>query len=238
MQPNRQHVLTAKLRGAEVIVGNFVRAPKQVPATPAITVEGRPIGGGVKRVFDLVIASLILIAISPALALIALLVRLESAGPAIFRQERVGFAGEKFKIWKFRTMSVVEDGGAVVQARRADPRITKLGNFLRRTSLDELPQLVNVIRGEMSLIGPRPHAVSHDDYFATVAPVYVQRRKARPGITGLAQVSGYRGPTETIEAIEQRSVRDVQYVDTWSFAADMMIFWKTAVVVWTDKRAF
>jgi putative colanic acid biosynthesis UDP-glucose lipid carrier transferase len=197
-----------------------------------------PVGGAAKRIFDLVLAALILVAILPVLVAIAIAVRLETRGPAIFRQERVGFAGKRFKIWKFRTMTCVEDGSEVLQARRADSRITRLGAFLRQTSLDETPQLVNVLCGDMSLIGPRPHAVTHDNYFAVVAPSYAQRRRARPGITGLAQVLGYRGPTETVEAVQKRSEQDVRYVETWSFVRDIGLFWKTLVVVWTDKRAF
>jgi putative colanic acid biosynthesis UDP-glucose lipid carrier transferase len=197
-----------------------------------------PTGGRVKRAFDVVVSLVLLVVLLPLLALIALLVCLDSPGPAFFRQDRIGFAGRSFRIWKFRTMRCAEDGEEVVQARRADGRITRLGAFLRRASLDEIPQLINVLMGDMSLIGPRPHAVLHDNEFTAIAAHYPERRRARPGITGLAQVRGFRGPTETVESVVLRTDMDVQYVRTWSFLGDLRIMLMTAWVVLANRNVF
>ncbi len=190
-----------------------------------------PIGGWSKRAFDILVASAALIVLAPLLALIAIAVRIDSPGQSIFRQERGGINGRTFLIWKFRTMSVMENRG-VVQARHHDARITRLGAFLRRSSWDELPQLVNVLMGDMSIIGPRPHALEHDIQFEKVDPRYPQRKRARPGITGLAQVSGCRGPTETEEKIRARTAYDVDYVRRWSWGMDLRILMATAALFW------
>lgn len=201
------------------------------PAPPESRGEP-PTGGWGKRVFDIVIASSALIMLAPLLLLVALAIKLESKGPAIFRQERGGFGGKTFMIWKFRTMTVTENRG-VVQARKGDARVTRFGGFLRRSSWDELPQLVNVLKGDMSIIGPRPHAVEHDAMFAQVDGRYPVRFRARPGVTGLAQVSGCRGPTETDDKIRARTAYDAQYVWTWSWWGDVKILFKTvAVLIW------
>jgi putative colanic acid biosynthesis UDP-glucose lipid carrier transferase len=200
---------------------------------------GRPVGGSLKRLFDICAAAGALVVFAPLLLLIGLAVRLESPGVAIFKQERGGFGGRNFRIWKFRTMTVTEDGAAVVQAKSNDARVTRLGRFLRKTSLDEFPQLVNVLIGDMSLIGPRPHALVHDIHFADVDPRYPLRTRARPGITGLAQVSGYRGPTETPEKIRARTEWDLRYVQNWSLAQDMNILFRTVgLVLRRDPHAF
>jgi lipopolysaccharide/colanic/teichoic acid biosynthesis glycosyltransferase len=189
-----------------------------------------PIGGWSKRLFDICFAAAAIVALAPLLALVALLVRLDSPGQAIFRQERGGFNGRTFRIWKFRTMSVMENRG-VVQARRGDARITSLGAFLRRSSWDELPQLFNVLMGDMSIIGPRPHALEHDIQFERVDPRYPQRQRARPGLTGLAQVNGCRGPTETEDKIRARTSYDVEYVRNWSWAREFKILADTVIVL-------
>ena len=172
---------------------------------------------------DLAGASIGLIVLFPFLCLLALLIRLESPGPALFRQRRTGRYGNVFQIYKFRTMTVLEDGDRVVQASAADIRITPLGAFLRRSCIDELPQLINVIRGDMSLVGPRPHAIIHDAYYSAVIPEYRSRFLVRPGIAGLAQVSGYRGATPTIESMAGRVGMDREYIGNWSLEQDLRL---------------
>jgi lipopolysaccharide/colanic/teichoic acid biosynthesis glycosyltransferase len=198
---------------------------------------GYPSGGLSKRIFDIGVAGALLLALSPLLLVIWTLVRLESRGPGLFRQRRGGFKGKPFFIYKFRSMTRCEDT-TIEQAVRGDQRVTRLGAILRRTSLDELPQLINVCKGDMSLIGPRPHALAHDKQFAAVTPRYRVRFRARPGITGLAQVSGSRGPTETPEKIVARAELDAKYVETWSWANDLRILLTTALVVFHDPDAF
>lgn len=193
--------------------------------------EGGPIGGVAKRAFDIALASSALIILAPLLAAIWIAVRLErGGGDAIFKQERGGFGGKTFQIYKFRTMICAENGAQVRQVQAGDQRITPLGNFLRQVSWDELPQLFNVLRGEMSLIGPRPHALQHDRDFAAIDPSYPVRFLARPGITGLAQVSGCRGPTETEDKVRARTTYDVKYVSDWSFVNDLNIVLRTLLL--------
>ena len=191
------------------------------------------VGGWSKRAFDIAASSAAIVVLAPLLLVIAAAVRLDSPGQSIFRQERGGFRGKPFRIWKFRTMTVTENRG-VVQARRHDARITELGAFLRRSSLDELPQLFNVLMGDMSIIGPRPHALEHDIQFEKVDSRYGGRFRARPGVTGLAQVSGCRGPTETDEKIRARTGYDVDYVQNWSWKQDAVILVRTASLFWKD----
>lgn len=191
-----------------------------------------PIGGWSKRAFDLCASAGAIILLLPLLVLIAIAVRIDSPGPAIFRQDRGGFGGKTFKIFKFRTMKVQENTG-VVQARHRDPRITSLGAFLRRSSWDELPQLFNVLMGDMSIIGPRPHALEHDEQFARIDADYSVRFLARPGVTGLAQVNGCRGPTETDDKVRARTAYDAEYVRKWTWWREFKIIAKTVVVlVW------
>lgn len=191
----------------------------------------RPIGGALKRVFDIVVAGGALLALSPFLLLIALAIVLESPGPALFLQRRGGMFGRPFLIYKFRTMRTVDDGRVVSQAVQNDPRITRLGAILRELCIDELPQLINVVRGEMSLVGPRPHAVAHDEAFVRIDPRYSRRNRARPGITGLAQVSGCRGLTEDAASVRARTGFDVEYVETWTLGLDLRIIFKTLLLV-------
>lgn len=196
----------------------------------------RILGGSVKRTLDVAIATALILALSPLLLMIWMLVRVESAGPGLFLQPRGGLGGKPFVMYKFRTMSVCESRN-VAQARRGDPRVTRIGRFLRASSLDELPQLFNVVLGDMSLVGPRPHALEHDEVFAKMDPRYRIRQLARPGITGLAQISGCRGPTETTQKVRRRIDYDVSYVRRWSFSGDLAILVRTPLAILSCKNA-
>ena len=191
-----------------------------------------------KRAFDILMSFGALMLFLPLLLTVALLVRLESPGPALFRQRRTGLGGEIFTVFKFRTMTVAEDGDVVRQATRDDARVTALGAILRKFSLDELPQLLNVLRGEMSLIGPRPHAVAHDETWGKLAPGYDLRFRARPGLTGYAAICGFRGEVKELQAIVDRVDADNEYIDTWSFRLDMKIVWRTVPLIFGDTRAY
>ncbi len=172
-----------------------------------------------KRALDVLASALLLALFAPLLLLAALLIKLESPGPALFRQTRGGLAGAKFQIFKLRTMHCRENGPDVI----GDNRVTRIGRILRATSIDELPQLLNVLRGDMSLVGPRPHAAAHDDYYGMRIPEYYARYQARPGLTGWAQVKGLRGGTETVEAMRRRVEADIDYIQTWSILKDAKI---------------
>ena len=193
---------------------------------------------GLKRAMDVVGAGLGLFLLSPFLLVVALLIKLESPGPALFRQERRGFNGRPFTIFKFRSMSVMEPGHAIMQATRNDARITRLGRFLRTTSIDELPQLLNVLRGDMSLVGPRPHAMSHDSEMSAHLVEYAHRRRMKPGITGWAQVNGYRGETRSFEQIEGRTRYDLYYIDNWSLLLDVWVLVLTVFASSTRRNAY
>lgn len=197
----------------------------------------RIVGGPSKRAFDIAVSAGLLTVLSPVLLGVWALVRVDSPGPGLFRQRRGGFQGRPFHIFKFRTMRTTESR-SITQAKQQDDRTTKLGRFLRRYSIDELPQLINVLIGDMSLVGPRPHALAHDRQFSTVDRRYVGRHHARPGITGLAQVSGSRGLTDTREKILDRMNFDLKYVATWSWALDIKIMLRTVMVVFRDRNAF
>ena len=190
-----------------------------------------------KRSLDIAIALALLFLLMPLMVTIAVIVRLDGAGPALFRQRRGGLRGEPFVIYKFRTMRVVEDGAAIRQASRNDMRCTAVGRILRRLSLDELPQLLNVLKGEMSLVGPRPHALAHDAQFKRELPLYSYRFLVRPGITGLAQVSGCRGEARDPADIAHRLEKDLEYVRSWSFWGDLKILGATLKCP-TDPRAY
>jgi exopolysaccharide biosynthesis polyprenyl glycosylphosphotransferase len=200
--------------------------------------ESRGINGPLKRLEDLVLASLGLLMLGLPMLCIALWVRLDSKGPALFRQRRYGRGGREIDVLKFRTMRVLEDGAAVRQARRDDPRITRAGAFLRRTSLDELPQLLNVLRGDMSLIGPRPHAVAHNELYRKQIVEYMLRHKVKPGITGWAQVNGWRGETNTLRKMVYRVEHDLEYIRDWSLLMDLKILWLTVFGRKVRKNAF
>jgi undecaprenyl-phosphate galactose phosphotransferase/putative colanic acid biosynthesis UDP-glucose lipid carrier transferase len=183
-----------------------------------------------KRVFDVVSAAGILVLLSPLMVLTALMIKLDSPGPALFRQKRNGFGGTVFSIYKFRSMRVLEDGARIQQATRDDPRVTRLGRWLRRTSIDELPQLFNVLVGDMSLVGPRPHAVAHNNEYQTVVSNYAFRHHMKPGITGWAQVNGLRGETQTVDLMAKRVECDLWYINHWSLWLDLRIIVKTALM--------
>ena len=192
----------------------------------------------VKSSIDVALAALALILLSPLLAIVALLVRLDSNGPVLFKQTRNGRNGRPFKIYKFRTMTVLEDGPVVQQARRGDKRVTRVGAWLRRTSIDELPQLLNVLKGDMSLVGPRPHAVAHDDEYGRVIQNYALRHTVKPGITGWAQVNGSRGETPTIADMQRRIEFDVWYVRNWRPLLDLVIILRTVVELTRDRSVY
>jgi putative colanic acid biosynthesis UDP-glucose lipid carrier transferase len=192
----------------------------------------------VKRVSDIVLATIILILISPVLLAIAIGVKLSSPGPVIFKQRRNGLQGEEIIVYKFRTMRTLDDGAVVRQATKGDPRITKYGAFLRRTSLDELPQFVNVLQGRMSIVGPRPHAVAHNEQYREMIKAYMVRHKVKPGITGWAQVNGHRGETDTIEKMRARVEYDLEYLRNWSLGLDLQIIVRTIRLVFFDRNAY
>jgi undecaprenyl-phosphate galactose phosphotransferase/putative colanic acid biosynthesis UDP-glucose lipid carrier transferase len=191
-----------------------------------------------KGTLDLMLASALLIVLAPLFLVVAMLIKLESRGPVIFSQRRKGFNGREFKIFKFRTMNVLEDGHVLPQARRNDSRVTRLGRFLRTTSIDELPQLLNVVRGQMSLVGPRPHAVAHDDGYTKVIAKYALRQHVKPGLTGWAQVNGFRGETAQLELMEQRVECDLWYIKNWSFWLDLRILAFTCFEVVRSRNAY
>jgi putative colanic acid biosysnthesis UDP-glucose lipid carrier transferase len=191
-----------------------------------------------KRILDVILAGILLIGAAPLLLILALGVKLTSPGPVFFKQRRYGLEGEEIRIFKFRTMSVCEDGPSITQVKRDDPRLTPFGKFLRRTSLDELPQLFNVLQGRMSIVGPRPHAVAHNEFYRQRLPRYMLRHKVRPGITGLAQVNGFRGETETLEKMEQRLAYDLEYLRHWSLWLDVKLICQTVWRAFSDKNAY
>ena len=194
--------------------------------------------GVVKAVSDYAIASLVLLVTSPILIGIAIAIKLTSRGSVIFKQRRYGLDGRKIIVYKFRSMTVSEDSDHVKQATRDDDRVTKVGAFLRKNSLDELPQFINVLQGRMSVVGPRPHAVIHNEEYPPLIKGYMMRHKVNPGITGLAQVMGYRGETSTVEAMQKRVEYDLEYLRNWSLALDLRIIIKTIGVVLKDKAAY
>lgn len=213
----------------------------QVGGLPAVSVFENPlfgIDGTIKRIADLTIAITGLFVIAIPMCVIALAVKISSPGPVFFRQRRYGLDGQEIRVWKFRSMRTCDDGPVIKQATKQDPRITAVGNVLRRTSLDELPQLFNVIEGTMSLVGPRPHASAHNEQYRGLIRGYMLRHKVKPGITGLAQVSGCRGETETLDKMERRIQFDHQYIRSWSLWLDLRILLKTLMVVWKQPDAY
>ena len=200
----------------------------------SVTIQRAPLSAGeraIKRALDVAIAVAALFVLAPLLLLTSLVIKLDSPGPVIFRQRRCGFDNREFVILKFRTMSVLEDDGPIVQAKRDDERVTRIGRMLRRTSIDELPQLINVVRGDMSLVGPRPHAIAHDDEFKARIGNYALRHHVKPGVTGAAQVMGLRGETSRLSQMEQRLERDLWYIDHWSLTLDLKIMAMTCLAL-------
>ena len=216
-------------------------SPARVGSLPTIKLSRAPLtlkDRIIKRGFDLMAGSLLLLVALPMFAVIGLLIKLDSAGPVFFRQRRHGFNQGEFRIFKFRTMTTLDDGQVIRQATRDDKRITRIGAFLRRTNLDELPQLINVLAGHMSLVGPRPHALAHNGEFEQKIHLYAKRHNVKPGITGLSQVNGYRGETETLDKMEKRVEFDVIYIDNWSILLDIQILFLTIFSIRSFKNAY
>ena len=216
-------------------------ADRRAQVEPRSSLEERAAlaqGSITKRTIDIVLAGGGLVVLSLFLVLVALLIRAESRAPILFRQRRTGYGGVPFVIYKFRTMHVVEDGDVIEHATRRDCRTTRIGRLLRRTSLDELPQLINVLKGEMSLVGPRPHALAHDRYYETVVDNYADRFLVKPGITGLAQISGCRGEITSTRCMAQRVDYDLSYIHRWSVWLDVWILLKTLVIGVFDPAAY
>jgi putative colanic acid biosynthesis UDP-glucose lipid carrier transferase len=213
----------------------------QIGGMPLIAVLETPFYGVnavLKRATDLVVAGIALALLWPVMLLIAAAVKLSSPGPALFRQRRYGLDGEEFQVFKFRTMTCCEDGGRVEQARKDDARVTRIGFWLRRLSLDELPQLLNVMGGSMSVVGPRPHAVAHNEQYRRLIQGYMLRHKVKPGITGWAQVNGLRGETASVDRMRRRIEHDLEYLRHWSLVLDLRILARTALVVLRDPNAY
>lgn len=220
------------------------RGVSHIAGVPVLHIYDRPLAGWnaiLKALEDRLLAAAVLLLVAPLMAVIALLVKLDSPGPVFYRQKRWGFGGKPIEILKFRTMYVecCDDGesGPVPQARRGDPRITRVGRWLRRYSLDELPQFWNVLRGEMSIVGPRPHAVAHNEMYARLIGDYLARHRVKPGITGWAQINGLRGETRHLEAMHRRVQYDLYYVENWSLLFDLKIILRTLIVGFRDPDA-
>lgn len=192
-----------------------------------------------KRLEDLLIGSVIAVLIAPVCVLIAVAIKVTSPGPVLFKQYRMGINGKRFKVYKFRSMKIhQEEGGVITQACKNDSRVTRVGAFLRRTSLDELPQFYNVLQGRMSIVGPRPHALSHNEYYKDLVESYMRRHKVKPGITGWAQVNGLRGETDTLDKMRRRVEHDLWYIDNWSLGLDLRIIFLTIVKGFINKNAY
>ncbi|MCK5667344.1 MAG: undecaprenyl-phosphate glucose phosphotransferase, partial [Thiotrichaceae bacterium] len=211
---------------------------KEISGMPVLALSEKPLAGmklSIKTLFDIVLSTIALILIGPLMLIVALVIKLTSKGPVLFCQERHGWNNKVFKIYKFRSMKVHQEAnGQVTQAFKNDDRVTAVGRFIRRTSIDELPQLFNVIKGDMSLVGPRPHALSHNDYFQLQINNYLARHKIKPGITGLAQITGFRGETNTLDKMNGRVQQDMTYINNWSFSLDFEILFKTFLSLSSD----
>jgi putative colanic acid biosynthesis UDP-glucose lipid carrier transferase len=208
---------------------------------PAVELN-QPVSGDVcgiaKDLFDKVFAAFVLVMLTPLFIVIGIAIKLTSPGPILFSQPRLGLNGKEFNVYKFRSMRVHHEEGKVTQATRADPRITKIGAFLRRTSLDELPQFINVLMGDMSVVGPRPHALQHNELYKDKLEMYMLRHRVKPGITGWAQINGCRGETDTVDKMARRVEFDLQYIQNWSFWMDLKIIAWTACKGWTGNNAY
>jgi putative colanic acid biosynthesis UDP-glucose lipid carrier transferase len=226
----------------DIAVFDLIQARSdEIEGIPVIALCESPfqgIRGFSKRATDIVFASLLLLFALPVMGAIAVAIKVSSPGSVLFRQHRYGLEGERISVYKFRTMTVAENGGRIVQAKRGDPRVTPVGAFLRRTSLDELPQLINVLQGRMSLVGPRPHAVAHNEQYRKLISGYMVRHKVAPGITGLAQVNGCRGETATLEDMRRRVAYDLEYLRHWRWSLDLKIMFKTCVLLFRDDHAY
>jgi Undecaprenyl-phosphate glucose phosphotransferase len=223
-------------------IGNVVVGPsRSLGGVTAFQTQRPPLGlleSISKRLFDIGFSLTCLVALSPMMLLVALAIKLDSAGPVLFRQTRTGYGGRTFRILKFRSMTVLEDGSQVRQATRGDARITRVGAFIRSTSLDELPQFWNVLKGDMSVVGPRPHALAHDDYFDQQIGDYIFRRHVKPGLTGWAQVNRCRGETPNVQRMEERVQLDLWYINNWSLWLDLKIVLRTALQLHDFRSAY
>jgi Undecaprenyl-phosphate glucose phosphotransferase len=225
----------------ENIATLFQRTPRRFGSSVGIEFQRAPLSISErisKRALDLVIAIIGIVLLAPMFLIIALAIKLDSRGPALFMQTRHGFNTKRFKIFKFRTMTVLDDGATIKQAVRGDTRVTRIGAWLRKTSIDELPQLFNVLMGEMSIVGPRPHAAAHDHHYAELISSYAFRHHMKPGITGWAQVNGCRGETPTLQCMKDRVDFDIWYVDNWSVLLDLRIILRTALELVRVRNAY
>jgi putative colanic acid biosynthesis UDP-glucose lipid carrier transferase len=214
---------------------------EEINGVPVVSLFDTPMSGVnkvIKRLEDIILSILILAFISPVLILISIFVKLSSPGPVIFKQKRYGIDGKGIAVWKFRSMVVMENDDKVVQAKKGDARVTTLGGFLRRTSLDELPQFINVLKGDMSIVGPRPHAVVHNEQYRKMISGYMLRHKMKPGITGWAQINGWRGETDTLEKMEKRVEFDLEYIHNWTLWFDIKIIFMTIFKGFVNKSAY
>lgn len=222
----------------KILLGHSI---SDVAGIPVVDINSTPISGMnrvLKEIEDRVLAAIILLFISPIMAAIALAIRLESKGAAIYKQERHGWDGKVIKVYKFRSMRVTESAADFKQATKDDPRVTRVGAFIRRTSLDELPQFFNVLQGRMSIVGPRPHPVKLNDYYKDKVEFYFQRHKVKPGITGWAQINGCRGETDTLDKMERRIQLDLQYIQNWSIGLDLKIIFMTIFKGFIGDKAY
>jgi len=226
----------------DVFVFDLLHARSEsINGLPSISIFDTPMDGAnriVKRIEDIILSCLILALIALPMLFIAFRVRMTSPGPALFRQKRYGIDGKSIEVWKFRSMKVMENGDKVTQAQRNDTRITPFGAFLRKTSLDELPQFINVLRGEMSIVGPRPHAIAHNEEYRQIISGYMLRHKVKPGITGWAQINGWRGETDTLDKMEKRIEYDLDYIRNWSLFLDLKIVFLTIFKGFINKNAY
>ena len=220
------------------ILSNKVITFLGMPAVELNQPVSRDLPGIAKDLFDKVFAAVALVLLAPLLLVIAAAIKLTSPGPVLFTQPRLGLNGKEFRVYKFRSMRVHEEGGKVVQATRGDPRVTRIGAFIRRTSLDELPQFFNVLMGDMSVVGPRPHALQHNELYKDKLEMYMLRHRVKPGITGWAQINGCRGETDTVDKMARRVEFDLQYIQNWSFWMDLKIIAWTACKGWTGNNAY
>jgi exopolysaccharide biosynthesis polyprenyl glycosylphosphotransferase len=223
--------------GADAFEGNLETLPRATVSTIQ-TLQLARSERLAKRTLDIAVAGAALLMLAPLMTLIAIAVKLDSRGPIIFKQRRAGLNGMHFLIYKFRTMKVLEDGPSIVQANKGDTRVTGLGHLLRQTSVDELPQLINVLKGDMSIVGPRPHPWGFDTQYSRKIPNYTSRHRVNPGITGWAQVHGYRGATPTVECMAKRIELDLWYINNWSIILDLKIIIRTCFEVIRQRNAY
>jgi putative colanic acid biosynthesis UDP-glucose lipid carrier transferase len=214
---------------------------RTIGGLPVISIYDSPMDSYntlLKRIEDLLLGTLIVLLCALPMLIIAIAIKLDSRGPVLFRQRRYGLNGEEIRVWKFRTMTVTEDGHAITQAHAGDRRITRVGRVLRRSSLDELPQFFNVLAGSMSIVGPRPHAVAHNEEYRQRIQGYMQRHLVKPGITGWAQINGWRGETDTLEKMEKRIEHDLHYIRNWSLLLDLKIIFLTVFIGFFHRNAY